>query len=182
MEYANSWAVDGHKTLNTPYDSGIILCNDREALIAALHMSGGYIIKGKQRDGMYFTPEMSRRARIIELWATIKYLGKEGIDQMVYGLHERAKQFAELLHQAEGFNVLNEVVFNQVIAQCESDEMTEQVMNEIQNLRECWVGGSVWEGRKIIRISICSWQTTEDDVVRSVNSFVQAYKNVKESM
>lgn len=181
MEYANSWAVDGHKTLNTPYDSGIILCNDREALTSALHMSGGYIIKGKQRDGMYFTPEMSRRARIVELWATLRYLGKEGIDQMVYGLHERAKQFAELLHASKEFKVLNQVVFNQVIAQCESDEMTEQVMNEIQNIRECWVGGSIWEGRKIIRISVCSWLTTEEDIIRSVNSFIQAYKNIKEA-
>jgi glutamate/tyrosine decarboxylase-like PLP-dependent enzyme len=94
IEYANSWAVDGHKTLNTPYDCGIILCNDKEALTSALHMSGGYLVLSDDRDGMFYTPEMSRRARIIELWATLKYLGTSGIDRMVYGLYERAKQFA----------------------------------------------------------------------------------------
>ena len=176
--YANSWAVDGHKTLNTPYDSGIILCSDQDALTSSLHMSGGYIIRGKERDGMYFTPEMSRRARIIELWATLRYLGKAGVDQMVFGMHERARQFAELLQNTEGFEVLNDVVFNQVIARCESDELTNNVIEEIQRLRECWVGGSIWNGKRVIRISICSWATTPEDVRRSVNSFVKAYGNV----
>lgn len=180
FEYANSWAVDAHKTLNTPYDSGIILCSDKEALVSSLHMTGGYIIKGDERDGMYFTPEMSRRARIIELWATLRYLGREGIDQMVFGLHQRALQFADLLKTADGFTVLNDVVFNQVMVQCETDPITDQVIQEIQEIRECWVGGSTWEDRRIIRISVCSWATTEEDVIRSVNSFKQAYKNVME--
>ena len=180
-EYADSWAVDGHKTLNTPYDSGIILCKDAEALTASLHMSGGYIIQGDERDGMYYTPEMSRRSRIIELWATMKYLGKEGIDELVYGLHERAKQFANLLNNTNGFQVLNEVVFNQVIVQCESDELTEKVIQEVQNTRECWVGGSTWKGKKIIRISVCSWTTTEADINRSVASFQQAMNKIKKA-
>lgn len=178
FEHADSWAVDGHKTLNTPYDSGIILCRDKEALVSSLHMSGGYIVIGNERDGMYFTPEMSRRARIIELWATLKYLGREGIDQMVYGLHERAKQFASLLKEVEGFEVLNEVAFNQVIVQCQTDEITNRVISEIQELRECWVGGSTWSGRRVIRISVCSWATTPDDVIRSVHSFKKAFNKV----
>ncbi len=178
FEYANSWAVDGHKTLNTPYDSGIILCNDKEALVASLHMTGGYIIIGKERDGMYFTPEMSRRARIIELWATLRYLGREGIDQMIEGIHQRAVQFAQLFEQIDGFKVLNEVVFNQVIVQCATDELTEAVIHEIQELRECWVGGSTWHGRKIIRVSVCSWATTAEDVERSVASFEEALRRV----
>lgn len=174
FEYAHSYAVDGHKTLNTPYDSGIILCQDKEALVSSLHMSGDYIIVGEERDGMYFTPEMSRRARIIELWATLKYLGKEGIDEMIYGLHSRAKQFAKELSSINGFTVLNDIVFNQVIVQCETDEITDKVINEVQESRVCWVGGSVWEGKKIIRISVCSWATTEDDVLKSVASFKTA--------
>lgn len=178
FQYADSWAVDGHKTLNTPYDSGIILCHKPEALMSALHMSGSYIIKGKDRDGMYYTPEMSRRSRIIELWATMRYLGSEGIDALIYGLHQRAKQFAKLISHLEGFHVLNEVVFNQVIVQCESDDITEQVIAEVQRLNVCWVGGSMWEGRKIIRVSICSWVTNEMDIIRSVESFKQAYQNV----
>ena len=178
FEIADSWAVDAHKTLNTPYDSGIILCNDAEALTASLHMTGGYIIVGEERDGMYFTPEMSRRSRIIELWATIKYLGKKGIDELVYRLHDRARQFAALIEKLESFKVLNEVVFNQVIVQCATDKQTEMVIREVQALRECWVGSSTWNGKKIIRVSVCSWTTTEEDIIRSVNSFNQAIDNL----
>lgn len=176
FEYAHSWAVDGHKTLNTPYDSGIVLCADEEALASALHMSGGYIIKGEERDGMYYTPEMSRRARIIELWAALKFLGREGVDEMIVGFNQRARQFAALLREVPGFEVLNDVVFNQVLVQCETDELTRAVISNVQELRECWVGGSSWEGRAVIRISICSWTTTEDDIARSASSFREALR------
>ncbi|RMG82122.1 MAG: aminotransferase class V-fold PLP-dependent enzyme, partial [Bacteroidetes bacterium] len=179
LEFADSWAMDGHKTLNTPYDSGIVLCRDKEALVSALHMSGEYIIRGKDRDGMFFTPEMSRRARIVELWATLKYLGRTGIDHMVWNMYERARQFADELSQSDGFRVLNEVVFNQVLVTCESDELTEKTIQNIQNLRECWVGGSTWEGRKVIRISVCAWPTTPDDVSRSVRAFQKALRLAK---
>lgn len=172
MELAQSWSADGHKTLNTPYDSGIILCQDREALVSALHMSGAYIVEGK-RDGMYYTPEMSRRARVIELWATLKYLGKSGVDELVTNLHERAVQFAQGLG-AQGFEVLNDVVFNQVLIACGDDETTEKVLKNLQELRVCWCGGSQWHGRKVIRISVCSWATTAADVELCVASFVQA--------
>jgi len=178
FELANSWAVDGHKTLNTPYDSGIILCRDSDALVASLHMTGGYIIKGEGRDGMYYTPEMSRRARVIELWATLKYLGKDGINQLVEELHQRAIQFARELDEADGFKVLNDVVFNQVLVSCETDEITERTIAKIQELRECWVGGSTWKGKKVIRISVCSWATTEKDIDLSVNSFKKALAEV----
>lgn len=171
IEHANSWAVDGHKTLNTPYDCGIILCKDKEALTGALHMSGAYIVTGTGRDGMFFTPEMSRRARVIELWATLKYLGTAGIGQMVETMFDRAKQFEAELKGIPGFQVLNDVVFNQVVVACESDSLTQQVMEAIQQERVCWVGGSQWKGRKVIRISVCSWATTERDVSLSVDSF-----------
>ena len=179
IQYANSWAVDGHKTLNTPYDNGIVFCSDKQALVSALHMEGGYIIRGEGRDGMLFTPEMSRRARVIELWAAIKSLGREGIDQMVEGLHKRAVQFAEEISQVKGFHVLNDVVFNQVLVRCESDEITDKTISQIQELRECWVGGSTWFGQRVIRVSICSWVTTAEDISRSVKSFQKALKIVK---
>ena len=179
IEQGDSWAVDGHKTLNTPYDCGIALCRDREALAAALHMSAGYIVVSDERDGMFYTPEMSRRSRIIELWATLKYLGRDGIDQMVQGLHERAVQFAQELSRCPGFTVLNDVVFNQVLVRCENDLLTERTLTRIQDLRECWVGGSVWNQRKVIRISVCSWATTEGDVSRSVASFERALSEVQ---
>lgn len=181
MEQAHSWAVDGHKTLNTPYDCGIILCADGEALASALHMTGSYIIRSDDRDGMVFTPEMSRRARIVELWATLKYLGASGVDELVTTLHERAVQFAAEVGALDGFAVLNEVVFNQVLVACASDETTDRVLERIQALRECWVGGSSWQGRRVIRVSVCSWATTAEDISRAVRSFAQALSMVRAS-
>ena len=173
IEKADSWSVDGHKTLNTPYDNGIVLCKDKDALVSALQASGPYIVYGEYRDGMLYTPEMSRRARAVELWATMKYLGKQGIDELVSGLHERAKQFAKELSE-QGFTILNDVVFNQVLVACDSDIETEKTLNNLQELRDCWCGGSLWFNRKVIRISVCSWATTPDDVTSSVQSFVKA--------
>lgn len=173
MQEANSFSLDGHKTLNTPYDNGIVLCDDKEALTKALHASGSYIVHSEQRDGMFYTPEMSRRARGIELWAALKYLGKQGIDDLVYGFHVRAKQAAEALAEA-GFQILNEVVFNQVMVRCETDELTQATMQYLQQSGECWVGGAQWQGRPVIRISVCSWATTAADIERTVTAFIQA--------
>ena len=173
IEKANSFSLDCHKTLNIPYDNGIVLCNDKEALTHALHASGSYIVHSENRDGMFYTPEMSRRARGIELWAAMKYLGREGIDELVYGLHQRAVQISKEL-MFEGFEILNDVVFNQVLVACESDELTNQTMKNIQNSGECWVGGANWNGKAVIRISVCSWATTKDDISRSVKAFVTA--------
>jgi glutamate/tyrosine decarboxylase-like PLP-dependent enzyme len=173
MEKADSFSVDGHKTLNTPYDSGIVLCSDKEALTHALHASGSYIAYSGNRDGMLYTTEMSRRARAIELWAVLKYLGKEGVDELVFGLHRRAVQMSQAL-KAENFRILNEVVFNQILVACDSDKITEQTMRNVQESGECWAGGANWNGTPVIRISICSWATTEDDIGRTVSAFVTA--------
>ena len=180
IEKADSWSVDGHKTLNTPYDSGIVLCKDRDALVSALQATGSYIVYGENRDGMLYTPEMSRRARAVELWAALKYLGKEGVDELVYGLHVRAKQFADGLVK-KGFKVLNDVVFNQVIVACDNDSETESTLKNIQELSDCWCGGSQWFDKKIIRISVCSWATTEKDINKSIDSFVKAREMTKNS-
>lgn len=181
IEKATSWAVDGHKTLNTPYDCGIILCSDQEAMTSALHMSGSYLVESKERDGMFYTPEMSRRARIIELWSIMKYLGKNGIDEMILTMKHRANQFAKEINAIDGFYVENDVVFNQVIVRCDSDIITEQTLNNIQMLGACWLGGSMWFGRKVMRVSICSWATTEKDIFKSVKSFEKALKLTKTS-
>ena len=173
MEKANSWSVDGHKTLNTPYDSGIVLCNDKDALVSALQATGSYIVYSKERDGMLFTPEMSRRARVVELWTTMKYLGRNGIEDLINGLHDRAVQFAEEL-KGNGFQILNEVVFNQVLVSCETDEITKKTLKFIQEFRECWCGSAIWNDHQVIRISVCSWATTVEDVSRSVRAFVKA--------
>lgn len=173
IERAQSFSVDAHKTLNAPYDSGVVLCSDREALHGALQATGAYLLFGEARDGMMLTPEMSRRARGIELWAILKYLGRAGVDDLVTGLHDRAVQMG-IEMRAAGFDVLNDVVFNQVIVTCGSDEATEAVLAGIQEDGTCWAGGSTWFGRSVIRISICSWATTEHDVTRTVQAFVSA--------
>ena len=173
MERATSWSVDGHKTLNTPYDSGIIMCADSEALISALQATGEYFSYSDQKDPMLCTPEMSKRSRAIELWATMKYLGKNGIDEMVTGFHLRAKQLEKGLLK-NGFRIINDVVFNQVLMACENEERTKATLKNVQQSGEIWCGGSIWKGEAVIRVSICSWATTEEDIERAIAAFVAA--------
>ena len=177
MELASSWAVDGHKTLNTPYDSGIVLCKDEPALISALQATGEYIIFSENKDSMLYTPEMSKRARAIELWATMKYLGKSGINEMVTRFYQHAKQFEKAM-RANGFRIINEVVFNQVMIACDNDEQTKTTLLHLQNSGECWCGGSTWNNEAVVRVSICSWATTEEDIQRTVEAFVKARAQV----
>lgn len=173
IERANSWSVDAHKTLNASYDCGIILCSDRDALVGAMQATGSYIQYGEKRDGMLYTPEMSRRARAVDLWATLKSLGRTGVEELVDGLCDRAAQFAAGL-RGEGFHVLNDVVFNQVLVTCDDPDLTNQTLKNMQTSGECWCGGSTWNGAPVIRISVCSWATTAADVDRSLAAFVQA--------
>ncbi len=170
---ADSWSVDGHKTLNTPYDCGLILCKERNTLVAAMQASGEYIQYSEQRDSMMYVPDMSRRARAVGLWATLRYLGKQGIAELIDGLCERAAQFGSQL-QAAGFHVLNDVVFNQVLVRCDTPTQTQATLRHIQQSGECWCGATMWNGEPAIRISVCSWATTEEDVNRSVQAFIEA--------
>ena len=110
---------------------------------------------------------------MVELWATLKFLGRSGVDELVSGLHHSAVSFSEQL-QTEGFQVLNDVVFNQVLIGFDDDSLTPQIIEKIQASGECWVGGGAWQGRPVIRISVCSWATTEEDIARSVRAFVAA--------
>jgi glutamate/tyrosine decarboxylase-like PLP-dependent enzyme len=173
MEKADSWSVDAHKTLNAPYDCGIVLCRHREALASAMQATGSYITYSEHRDGMLYTPEMSRRARAVELWATLKALGREGIDLLVEGLCQRAEQFAKGL-RAQGFRILNDVVFNQILVACETPDLTRLTLEAVQSSGECWCGGSTWNREPVIRISVCSWATTAADVECSIEAFVEA--------
>ncbi len=174
MEKADSWSVDAHKTLNSPYDCGVILCRDREALVSAMQATASYILyDSERRDGMLFTPEMSRRGRAVELWATLKFLGRAGVERLIDRLCSYAFQFAGLI-RAGGFRILNDVVFNQVLASCETPELTKETLTNIQKSGECWCGGAVWNGEPVIRISICSWATTPADVERSAACFIKA--------
>ena len=173
MELADSWAVDGHKTLNTPYDCGIALCKDPDAMITALLATGEYLIYSDKRDPLMYTQEMSKRARALELWATMKYLGRQGIEELVDGLHERSLQLATGLSDL-GLTVINEVVFNQVLIHAESDNKTEQLLQRLQSSGKLWLGGSSWLGKKTIRNSICSWATTQEDI----DMVIDVYRNI----
>ena len=173
IELADSWSVDAHKTLNAPYDCGIVLCRDRAALVGALQASDSYLHFGDGRDGMLTTPEMSRRARGIDLWAALKSLGRAGVDQLVAQLCQRARQFADVL-DAQGFRIMNDVVFNQVLVACERPELTARTLELIQASGECFCGATEWHGEPAIRISVCSWATTADDISRSAAAFVKA--------
>ncbi len=173
VEGADSWSVDAHKTLNAPYDCGVILCRDRQALSSSLRADGSYIQWSELRDGMHFTPEMSRRARAIELWATLKTLGRRGVEEMIDHLCQLARQCAAGL-QDEDFRVLNDVVFNQVLVACDRPEVTADTLRHIQRSGECWCGGAVWKGEPVIRISVCSNATTSSDIERTVAAFVEA--------
>ncbi len=173
MEKATSWAVDGHKTLNTPYDCGIVLCRDEPAMISALQATADYIAYTDHKEPMLYTTEMSKRSRAIELWSCLKYLGKSGVDEMITGFHLRAKQLAKGL-SAHGFRIINEVVFNQVLVACENDEQTQKTLANIQKSGECWCGPSAWKGEAMIRVSICSWATTEEDIERTIRAFANA--------
>lgn len=177
IENADSWSLDAHKTLNAPYDNGIIMCADREALTKALHMTGSYIIYSDQRDGMLYTPDMSRRARAVELWAALKSLGKDGVSELVEDLHDKAVYFAEKL-KLNNFVVHNHVSFNQVIASAGTPDITERTLNRVQASGICWCGGAKWGNVPVIRISICSYRTTYEDIDRSVAALIKAREEV----
>ncbi|MCB2145702.1 MAG: aminotransferase class V-fold PLP-dependent enzyme [Deltaproteobacteria bacterium] len=177
VELADSWSVDGHKTLNTPYDCGIVLCRQRDSLTAAMQASGAYIQYSEHRDGMMHVPEMSRRARAVDLWATLRYLGRNGVAELIDGMCERAAQFAERLAACR-FRILNAVVFNQVLVAADTPEQTREILANIQASGVCWCGGTQWDNEPAIRISVSSWATTPEDVDRSVDAFVDARSKV----
>ena len=173
-QLADSWSCDAHKTLNTPYDCGLILCRNRSALVASMQASGSYIQWSKEaRDNMQYSPDMSRRARSIELWAALKSLGREGVDQLVSQLCQRAKQFERGLREL-GYEIDNQVEFNQVLTRLDSDQATSAALGYIQDSGRIWCGGAQHQGRQVIRISVCSYRTTAQDVEVALEVFAQA--------
>jgi glutamate/tyrosine decarboxylase-like PLP-dependent enzyme len=167
---ADSWATDAHKWLNVPYDSGLIFCRQPEELREALtHNPAAYLIEGEQREPTEYTPEMSRRARGVEVWAALRSLGRSGLAEMIDRCCRHASRFAEGL-AAAGYEVLNEVRLNQVLVSFGDPNRTKQVIEAVQQDGTCWSGGTVWQGRTAMRISVSSWATTEADVERSLEA------------
>ena len=169
FEQADSWATDAHKWPNVNYDSGIVLVKDAMALRAAMTMTAAYLEAGALREPMYHTPEASRRARGVELWAALKSLGRAGLSSLIERTCSHAQRFAEGFRQA-GFGVLNDVVINQVLVSFGSSEVTQKVIRAVQENGTCWCGGTVWHGKSAMRVSVSSWATTEADVDLSLKT------------
>ena len=179
MQQAESWAIDCHKWLNVPYDSGIVVVREPEHLRRALSWgSAAYLTQGSGREPWQFTPDASRRARGIELWAAMRSLGRSGLREMIERNCRQARLFADRLRSA-GVRVLNEVVLNQVLVLFGSPEETQRVIAEVQADGTCWCGGTVWQGQTAMRISVSSWATTDEDVDRSVDAMVSIANTVK---
>ncbi|HLE28372.1 MAG TPA: aminotransferase class V-fold PLP-dependent enzyme [Anaerolineales bacterium] len=172
MEDADSWALDAHKWLNAPYDSGIVVCRHEEHLRAAMSFSAAYLIQGEQREPGLYTPEMSRRARGVEVWAALLSLGRSGLADLIERSCRHAARFAEGL-SAAGCQILNDVVLNQVLVSFGDGETTRKVIAALQDDGACWCGGTVWQGHRAMRISVSSWATTEQDVQRSLNAMLR---------
>jgi glutamate/tyrosine decarboxylase-like PLP-dependent enzyme len=172
IDRADSWATDGHKWLNVPYDCGLAFVRDPTALQAAMAVSAAYLSVAEQRKPNDYTPEMSRRARGVEVWAALKSLGRSGIAELVERNCRQAARFAEGL-RAAGYEVLNDVVLNQVLVSFGDAERTRQVIAAVQDEGTCWCGATVWQGRTAMRVSVIAWATTDDDVDRSVAAILR---------
>ena len=170
---ADSWATDAHKWLNVPYDSGLAVVRDAAALRGAMAVAAPYFPRGTAREPGDYTPEASRRARGVEVWAALRSLGRSGVADLIERTCRHAARFAAGL-AAAGHRVLNDVVLNQVLVSFGDDATTRAVIARIQAEGTCWCGGTVWQGQAAMRISVSSWATTQEDVERSLEAILRA--------
>ena len=176
LELADSWATDGHKWLNVPYDCGIVICAQSSAHRAAMSQFASYLIRGtdEQRNGMDWVPESSRRVRAVPVYATMRALGRRGIADLVERCCALARRMADRLRREPGIEILNDVVLNQVLVRC--GEATAPVITRVQQEGVCWLGGTTWQGRDAMRVSVSGWRTTEEDIDRSADSIIRAWR------
>jgi glutamate/tyrosine decarboxylase-like PLP-dependent enzyme len=182
-ERADSWATDGHKWLNVPYDSGIVIVNDPESHRAAMTIAAPYLVQteGRERDPFDYVPEFSRRARGFTVWAALRSLGRAGISDLVDRCCALARRFAEALSREPGVEILNDVVLNQVLVRFHppgggdaADAFTREVIARVQADGTCWLGGTTWHGMVAMRISVSNWSTGEGDVDQSAGAILRA--------
>jgi glutamate/tyrosine decarboxylase-like PLP-dependent enzyme len=173
---ADSWATDAHKWLNVPYDSGLAFVRDAQHLNQAMSLTAAYLPQGAHREPSQYTPELSRRARGVEIWAALLSLGRSGLADLIERTCRYALRFAESL-RANGYEILNEVELNQVLVSFGASGKTRRVIERIQSGGECWCGETVWQGLVAMRISVSSWATTDDDVERSLDAILRAARD-----
>ena len=169
---ADSWATDAHKWLNVSYDSGIALVRDADALRAAMSFAADYLPTGTAREPFHYTPESSRRARGVEVWAALRSLGRAGLADLVDRNCRMAARIADRLRDA-GHEVLNQVVLNQVLVSFGDADTTKRVVAAVQEDGTCWCGATVWKGRAAMRLSVSSWATTDEDVEVSIAAILR---------
>ncbi len=175
---ADSWATDGHKWLNVPYDSGVVFVRDPSALRAAMSLGpAAYLTPGPEREPSQYTPEISRRARGVDAWAVVRSQGRNGIAELVERTCRHAERFASGLRDA-GYEVLNDVALNQVLVSFGDDDTTTRVIAAVQADGTCWCGGTRWRGRTAMRISVSSGATTSEDVERSLEAIVRIARSL----
>lgn len=178
IEQADSVTTDAHKWLNVPYDCGITFCAHPESHRRAMTLSAAYIEEtSAERDSRDYTPEESRRARTIPVYAALRSLGRDGLGELIDRCCRHARRFAEGLDEA-GFEILNDVVLNQVMVSFGDPEKTRRVIAGIQDEGTCWCGSTEWQGRVAMRISVSSWATTEEDVERSLKAMIRVARSL----
>ncbi len=170
IEQADSWSTDGHKWLNIPQDSAVYICRDASAIEDVFGVSAPYLVRDERRQPNNLTPELSRRARGVEIWAALKFLGRSGVAEQIERCCRHATRFGAAL-TASGYDVLNDVVLNQVAFACKDEATTRAVLKTLQNSGVFWLGPTVWKGRFAMRISVSSWATTDADVTRCIEIF-----------
>ena len=187
VDGADSWATDGHKWLQTPYDSGYAIVKDADAHRKAMTIAASYLpaSTADERDPTHLVPELSRRARGFPTWAILRHLGRDGIAAMVERHCRIAAQMAERLSAEPGVEIVNQVGLNQAIVRfgadrprAEGDALTQAVMDRVQQDGVCFVGGARWRDRWVMRISVIGWSTTEQDGARSVDAILAAWRDV----
>jgi len=178
FEQADSWATDGHKWPNVGYDCGLAFVRDPRHLRSAMSTVSAYFVPGESREPSQYTPEMSRRARGVELWAALASLGRGGLADLVDRTCRHAQRFAAGLRE-RGYEILNDVLINQVLVSFGPPEVTRAVIERIQADGTCWCGGTEWQGRTAMRISVSSWATTEHDVDMSLAAMIRAADAVR---
>jgi len=175
-EKADSWATDAHKWLNVPYDSGLAFVKHEHALKAAMAITASYLpSENAGRNPSDYTPELSRKARGIDIYAVLHHLGKSGVEELVNRCCECAQQFADGFSRA-GFEVMNDVVLNQVVVNFGSEKANLAIMDAVQKEGTCWVGQTHWKGITAMRISVCNWQTNQQDVEESLSIILSIAK------
>ena len=176
-DLADSWATDAHKWLNVPYDCGLAIVRDSAAHRASMTSSAAYLqqTSGVERDPFDWAPEFSRRARSIPVYATLRALGRKGVEDLVDRCCDRATQFADILRRDPRVKVLTDVVLNQVLVRFgDSDELTRAVIARVQSEGTCWLGGTTWQEKAAMRISVSNWATSEEDVEKSAAAILRS--------